>query len=117
MKKVIYIFLTIIFTAIVVNISSFSTNRDALKVYGNHQEKIDKGTKSHLQIDNFNLLSIDESKSDIEFTPFDLNFFAVFLNTYFYQKPLQLFSFIEKIYFGKTLPKYILFHSLQIDYI
>ncbi|WP_313384549.1 hypothetical protein [Chishuiella sp.] len=117
MKQVIYIFLTIIFASIIVNISSISTNRDALKVYGNHHEKIDKGTKALLQIDNFNLLSIDESKSDIEFTPFNFNLFDVFLNSYFYQKPLQLYSYIEKIYYGKTLPKYILFHSLQVDYI
>ncbi|WP_313376624.1 hypothetical protein [Chishuiella sp.] len=117
MKKIIYIFLTILFATLLVNNKTISHKRNSLHECVDHQDKIDRGEKATFQIDNFNLLLIDECDSDIKFTPFDINFFTVFLNSFFYKKSSQLHSYSEIVYIGKSLPKYILFHSLQLDYI
>lgn len=116
MKKVFSILFFTLFITAVISISKISQSRNHINVERDHTEQIDCGTKLSTQFDNFNLLSIDESKNEVEAFVFDYDLFVEFLTTYFHQKFSQTSLQIVQVRIGNYLPKYILFHSLQIDY-
>lgn len=116
MKKVFSILFITLFITAVISISKISHSRNYIDVNREHPEQIDCGTKLNVQFDNFNLLSADESKNEVEAFTFDYDLFVTFLTTYFHQKLSQTSLQIVPIQIGNYLPKYILFHSLQIDY-
>ncbi len=94
----------------------FSQTRSLVESHREHTEQIDCGTKLSTQFDNFNLLSVDENKSESEIFTFDCDLFVRFLTIYFHQTFYQKISETVEVKTLKSLPKYILFHSLQIDY-
>ena len=116
MKKVFSIVFLMLFITFVISISKFSQTRSLVESHREHTEQIDCGTKLSTQFNNFNLLSVDENKSESEIFTFDCDLFVRFLIIYFHQTFYQKISETIEVKTLKSLPKYILFHSLQIDY-
>ena len=85
MKKVFSIVFLMLFITIVIIISKFSQTRSLVEAHREHTEQIDCGKKLSTQFDNFNLLSVDENKSESEIFTFDCDLFVRFLTIYFHQ--------------------------------
>ena len=68
-----------LFITIVIIISKFSQTRSLVEAHREHTEQIDCGKKLSTQFDNFNLLSVDENKSESEIFTFDCDLFVRFL--------------------------------------
>ncbi len=101
----------------VISISKFSQTINNFETHREHTKQMDCSKKLSTQFDNFNLLSIDENKTESEIFIFDCDLCVHLLISYFHETFSNKMSEIVEVKTFKKIPKYILFHSLQIDYI